>query len=114
MSATMTAGGRQMSRRVRVCGALLFAGCLSALSAATALATRAAQMPRPFDWPDPYLREVQSLRADRQKFQDQANSLLMRQRFKEAETLAAPGGFAAAFDALADLRGAADFFVFIC
>jgi protein O-GlcNAc transferase len=54
---------------------------------AAALASQAAKMPRPFDWPDPYLREVQSLRADRQKLQDQANSLLVRQRFKEAEAV---------------------------
>jgi tetratricopeptide (TPR) repeat protein len=53
----------------------------------SALAAAAAKMPRPFDWPDPYLREVQSLRADRQKLQDQANSLLMKQRLKEAEAV---------------------------
>lgn len=53
--------------------------------AAAGLAKRAAQMPRPFDWPDPYLREVQNLRADRQKLQDQVNTLLMQQRFKDAQ-----------------------------
>jgi tetratricopeptide (TPR) repeat protein len=53
--------------------------------AATDLSRRAAQMPRPFDWPDPYLREVQNLRADRQKLQDQVNTFLMQQRFKDAE-----------------------------
>jgi hypothetical protein len=32
--------------------------------AAAELSRRAARMPRPFDWPDPYFREVQGLRAD--------------------------------------------------
>lgn len=53
-------------------------------SSATALARRAAAMPRPFDWPDPWLREVQGHRVDRQKLQDQANGLLIQQRLKEA------------------------------
>jgi len=53
--------------------------------AATQLSRRAATMSRPFDWPDPYLREVQGLRADRQKMQDQINGLLMQQRLPEAE-----------------------------
>jgi tetratricopeptide (TPR) repeat protein len=51
------------------------------------LSQRAAQMARPFDWPDPFLREVQSLRADRQKLQDQANGALMQHRFKDAESI---------------------------
>ncbi|MDB6034610.1 MAG: hypothetical protein JWM16_4948 [Verrucomicrobiales bacterium] len=55
--------------------------------AATELSRRAAQMPRPFDWPDPYLREVQNMRADRQKLQDQVNTLLMQQRYKDAEAV---------------------------
>ena len=54
-------------------------------ASAAGLARRAAAMPRPFDWPDPWLREVQFRRADRQKLQDQANGLLMQQRVKEAE-----------------------------
>lgn len=54
---------------------------------ASVLSRQASQMPKPFDWPDPYLREVQSLRADRQKLQDQANAALMRQRFAEAENI---------------------------
>jgi len=56
---------------------------------AASLARRAAAMPRPFDWPDPWLREVQRRRADRQKLQDQANTLLMQQRMKEAEAVLA-------------------------
>jgi len=54
---------------------------------AASLARRAAAMPRPFDWPDPWQREVQGRRADRQKLQDQANGLLMQQRLKEAEAV---------------------------
>ena len=54
-------------------------------ASAAGLARRAAAMPRPFDWPDPWLREVQFRRADRQKLQDQANGLLVQQRVKEAE-----------------------------
>lgn len=52
---------------------------------AAQLSRRAATMPRPFDWPDPFLREVQLLRADRQKLEDQANALLMQRRLREAE-----------------------------
>ena len=48
-------------------------------------ANRAASMPRPFDWPDPYLRQVLRLRVDRQKFTDHINSLLMGGRLAEAE-----------------------------
>ena len=58
-------------------------------ASASALARRAAAMPRPADWPDPWLREVQGRRADRQKLQDQANGLLIQQRTKEAETVLA-------------------------
>ena len=56
-------------------------------NSAAQLSRRAASMPRPFDWPDPYLREVQSLRADRQRLADQINGLLQQQRTKEAEAL---------------------------
>ncbi|HUR44288.1 MAG TPA: tetratricopeptide repeat protein [Candidatus Saccharimonadales bacterium] len=56
-------------------------------ASASSLAAEAARIPRAFDWPDPYLREVQGLRLDRQKLQDQANAFLMRQRFKEAEAV---------------------------
>ncbi|MEO8428753.1 MAG: tetratricopeptide repeat protein, partial [Verrucomicrobiota bacterium] len=55
--------------------------------AATILARQAAAMARPFDWPDPFLREVQSLRADRSKLSEQANLLLIQRRFPEAETI---------------------------
>ena len=57
--------------------------------AAAQLSRRAASMARPFDWPDPFLREVQSLRADRQRLADQANALIQQQRTKEAEALLA-------------------------
>ncbi len=52
--------------------------------AAGGLSRRAASMPRPFDWPDPWLREVQSLRVDRQKLADHVNGLLMQQRLSQA------------------------------
>jgi tetratricopeptide (TPR) repeat protein len=42
-------------------------------------------MPRPFDWPDPFLREVQSLRPRRTELADAAGSLLARGRTAEAE-----------------------------
>ena len=52
---------------------------------ATQLSRRAASLPRPFDWPDPILREVQSLRIDRARLADQANALLQQRRNPEAE-----------------------------
>jgi tetratricopeptide (TPR) repeat protein len=59
--------------------------------AAAELSRRAARMPRPFDWPDPFFREVQGLRIDhRQKLTEQINGMLMQQRFKEAEAALAP------------------------
>jgi tetratricopeptide (TPR) repeat protein len=51
---------------------------------AATLARRAASMPRSFDWPDPYLREVLRLRADRPKLEDHVNGLLMSGRLAEA------------------------------
>ena len=51
---------------------------------AAAFARRALAMPRPFDWPDPFLRDVQALRIDRQKLQDKVNALLLQQRLPEA------------------------------
>lgn len=51
---------------------------------AAAAARRAAAMPRPFDWPDPFLREVQALRKDRQQLAEQANSLVVQNRLDEA------------------------------
>ncbi len=54
---------------------------------ANALARRAASLPRPFDWPDPFLREIEALRKDRQKVADKANALLIQRRFAEAESL---------------------------
>jgi protein O-GlcNAc transferase len=58
--------------------------------AAAELSRQAARMPRPFDWPDPFLREVQGLRTDRQSLTDKVNGLLMQQRLKEAEAALAP------------------------
>jgi tetratricopeptide (TPR) repeat protein len=57
------------------------------VEAATMLARQAAAMVRPLDWPDPFLREVQSLRADRSKLSEQANLLLIQRRFPEAEAI---------------------------
>jgi tetratricopeptide (TPR) repeat protein len=51
---------------------------------AVELARRAAAMPRAFDWPDPYLREVQSLRVDRARMADRVNQLLAQRRLTEA------------------------------
>ena len=68
--------------------ALLFAQILhrNGESEAAAQLTRGANaMPRPFEWPDPFLREVQSLRLDRQRLEDQVNGLLVAQRLPEAE-----------------------------
>lgn len=47
----------------------------------------ASSLPKPFDWPDPFLREVQALRRDRTKISDQANALLQQRRTAEAENL---------------------------
>ena len=52
---------------------------------ATQISRRAAGLARPFDWPDPFLREVQTLRGDRQKLEDQVNALLVQRRLPEAE-----------------------------
>jgi tetratricopeptide (TPR) repeat protein len=54
---------------------------------ANSLARSAAGMPRPLDWPDPYRLEVDRLRVDRQKLEDQVNSLLQQRRHAEAESL---------------------------
>ena len=51
---------------------------------AAQLSRRAMSMPRAFDWPDPVLREVQGLRADRARLADQTNLLLQQQRTAEA------------------------------
>jgi tetratricopeptide (TPR) repeat protein len=53
--------------------------------AAAALARQAGHMPKPFDWPDSFLREVQGLRADRTRRSDQVNALLLQQRLPDAE-----------------------------
>jgi tetratricopeptide (TPR) repeat protein len=49
------------------------------------LSRRAAAMPRAFDWPDPYWREIQNLRADRAKLADAVNALLQQRRLDDAE-----------------------------
>ncbi len=56
---------------------------------ATRMSQRAASMARPFDWPDPFLREVQSLRVGPKRLADQANTFLMQHRFKEAREMIA-------------------------
>jgi tetratricopeptide (TPR) repeat protein len=56
---------------------------------AAQISRRAMAMPRGFDWPDPYLKEVQSLRGDRVRLADQLNVLLQQQRLPEAEAVAA-------------------------
>jgi len=52
---------------------------------ATGWATRAQSMPRPYDWPDPYVREVQSMRIRRETAAERVNGLLMQRRLAEAE-----------------------------
>lgn len=47
----------------------------------------AGTLPKPFDWPDPYLREVQELRQDGRKLAEQANRLLIQRRLPEAESI---------------------------
>lgn len=42
-------------------------------------------MPRPFDWPDPFLREVQELRTDSARRAERINGLLSQHRLAEAE-----------------------------
>lgn len=49
------------------------------------LASQASRLPRPYDWPDPFLQEVQALREDRTKLADRANRFLAERRFDEAE-----------------------------
>ncbi|HYE33473.1 MAG TPA: tetratricopeptide repeat protein [Methylomirabilota bacterium] len=48
-------------------------------------ARRAAAMPKPFDWPDPYLREIQSLRMDQQSMLDRANAFMTQRRWDDAD-----------------------------
>lgn len=55
--------------------------------AAAALARQAQTLPKPFDWPDPYLREVQALRSDRARLAEKIGQLLAQRRFAEATTL---------------------------
>lgn len=56
---------------------------------ARALAGRAAGLPRPFDWPDPFQREVQALRPDRARQAEQVHALLGQRRYPEADALLA-------------------------
>ncbi|MCC6233857.1 MAG: tetratricopeptide repeat protein [Verrucomicrobiales bacterium] len=46
---------------------------------------RATALPRPFDWPDPHLRQVQDLRTDRSRRAEQIQNLLQQRRIAEAE-----------------------------
>lgn len=52
---------------------------------AAQLSRRGNALPRPFDWPDNVLREVQSLRRDRAHIAEQANGYLQQRRLPEAE-----------------------------
>lgn len=52
---------------------------------ASTLARRAAALPKPFDWPDPYLREVQALRPDRAQQAERIQAMLAQRRFVEAD-----------------------------
>jgi tetratricopeptide (TPR) repeat protein len=52
--------------------------------AAAELSRRAMSMPKPYDWPDAFLLEVQTLRADRTGLADRAGALLLQKRFSEA------------------------------
>jgi protein O-GlcNAc transferase len=49
------------------------------------LSRRAQTLPRPFDWPDAVLLEVQGQRTDRARLAELANKLLQRREFPEAE-----------------------------
>lgn len=53
---------------------------------ATELARRASSLPKPYDWPDPFLREVQALRGDRQFLAEKVQSLAAQRRYEEAES----------------------------
>jgi tetratricopeptide (TPR) repeat protein len=54
--------------------------------AAQLLARRASGMPKPFDWPDSFQREVQALRMDRSKRAERVQGLVMQGRLDEAES----------------------------
>jgi len=56
-------------------------------TSAASLAARANAVPRSFEWPDPFLREVQALLSDRQNLLDRVNALIMQQRLADAEGL---------------------------
>ncbi|MBX3745947.1 MAG: tetratricopeptide repeat protein [Verrucomicrobiae bacterium] len=53
--------------------------------AAVDLARRAESMPRPPDWPDPYLREIRQLQGDRARRADRVATLLAQGRLDDAE-----------------------------
>jgi len=53
---------------------------------AAQLSRRAAALARTFDWPDPVLREVQSMRKDRAYLADQVNGYLQQFKLPETET----------------------------
>lgn len=54
--------------------------------AAQLLARRASGMPKPFDWPDPFQREVQSLRMDRSRRAERLQGWIIQGRMAEAES----------------------------
>lgn len=51
------------------------------------LARRASGLPKPFDWPDPFVQEVQALRSDRGRLAEKVGALMVQRRFEEAEEL---------------------------
>lgn len=55
--------------------------------AAAQLAQRAASLPEPFDWPDPYLREMKNSIARDENIIDQANRFLLAGRAADTERL---------------------------
>lgn len=52
---------------------------------ASQLSRRAVGLPRPFDWPDAFQKEVQALRGDRAKRAERIQTLLVQGRSAEAE-----------------------------
>jgi tetratricopeptide (TPR) repeat protein len=55
--------------------------------AAGRLARSAAALPRPFDWPDPFVRDVQSLRTGPTRLADHANGLVQQRRYADARAV---------------------------
>lgn len=54
------------------------------IEGAAELARRAAALPRAYDWPDPWLREVLALRSDQARRAETVNALLAQRRLEDA------------------------------